>query len=380
MSSDVIFEVTKDHLETGMRQIPVGYCASSYIDPLKGIFYSGIPLKEVINWEPVAVIYLLMYGTKPENCELKTFEEELFKRRSISSSVLQAISNLPQNLDLLDVFSISLMLLSADREKSIELDCINIISKLPLLVAYIINHRLGLSSELKTADLSYLQTFSENLNLKNVRKDLFYEVLKIHNILYYDLGGGSVETFAAKVISSSGTDMYSCLAGAALGLKGDLNGKACALAYDFICRLKHFCESNFSEAQVEAFISQCLDNKEKIPGFGHSFFTSEDPRASIMCELAQKWFFENEQITVALHLRKIGKKVLSEKTKIKNPNMNIDGISGAALAATGFNYSEFFPILVAMARSVGVAVQLFHEKKGKSKKMFHPHYIYRAIF
>ena len=68
MTKEVIFEVTKDHLETGMRNIPVGYCSSSYIDANKGLFYAGRPLKEVVLWEPTKVIYL-PYDQKTELLE-----------------------------------------------------------------------------------------------------------------------------------------------------------------------------------------------------------------------------------------------------------------------------------------------------------------------
>ena len=36
--SEVLFEITKDNLETGLRGYPVGYCTTSTVDPLKGYF------------------------------------------------------------------------------------------------------------------------------------------------------------------------------------------------------------------------------------------------------------------------------------------------------------------------------------------------------
>ena len=57
--AEVIFEVTKDHLETGMRGYPVGYCQTSTVDPVKGLFYSGIPIPQLIDWTPEKVIFLL---------------------------------------------------------------------------------------------------------------------------------------------------------------------------------------------------------------------------------------------------------------------------------------------------------------------------------
>lgn len=39
--SKVLFEITEDHLETGLRGVPVGYCPTSFVDPIKGLFYRG---------------------------------------------------------------------------------------------------------------------------------------------------------------------------------------------------------------------------------------------------------------------------------------------------------------------------------------------------
>lgn len=62
MSEEVLFEITKDKLETGMRGFPVGYCTTSYVDPQKGLFYIDEPIPELAYWDPIQVIYLLYYG------------------------------------------------------------------------------------------------------------------------------------------------------------------------------------------------------------------------------------------------------------------------------------------------------------------------------
>ena len=45
--TDVLMEITKEHLETGMRGFPVGYCTTSHVDPLKGYF---MLVKLSMNW------------------------------------------------------------------------------------------------------------------------------------------------------------------------------------------------------------------------------------------------------------------------------------------------------------------------------------------
>ena len=103
MEKDVIFEVTKDHLETGMRNIPVGYCATSFIDAKKGLFYVGRPLADLISWSPVKVIYLLLYGIEATDKELKNFEQDLISRSNLSPDFVKAVERLPQQADPLEL-------------------------------------------------------------------------------------------------------------------------------------------------------------------------------------------------------------------------------------------------------------------------------------
>lgn len=381
MSDEIIFEVTKDHLETGLRNIPVGYSASSYIDPKKGLFYSGHPLKDLISWEPTSVLYLLLYGALPTESELKLFEEKLKSRASISEKVLDCIKNLPRSMEPLDLLSAALIFLgSFEKENDIEKDCLNVIAKLPVLCAYIINYHAHCECSLKHYEAPYLMNFIYNLNLSPLNKVFFYEVLKIHNILYYDQGGGAFETFIAKAISSGKLDIFSSLNGAISGLKSDYNGKASVHAYKFIKKLAEKYGESFSERIIEEEIINYLKENKKLFGFGHSVFHIEDPRAAIMFDYAKKRFAEDRFIILSFYLRAIGKRVLSENTRIRNPNMNVEGISGAVLSAAGFAYPDYFPILISMSRLAGVAIQLYHERIGKPKKMMNPHYIYRAIF
>ena len=81
---EVLFEVTKEQLETGMRGYPVGYCTTSYVDPIKGLFYRGRPISELYKWEPERVIYLLHHGKEGSAQDISQFSQELKKRAHCS--------------------------------------------------------------------------------------------------------------------------------------------------------------------------------------------------------------------------------------------------------------------------------------------------------
>lgn len=76
---DVLFQITKDQIETGLRGVPVGYCTTSYVDAQKGLFYIGKPVAELASWEPRQVIYLLYHGREGSAKEIAAFFNDLKK-------------------------------------------------------------------------------------------------------------------------------------------------------------------------------------------------------------------------------------------------------------------------------------------------------------
>ena len=60
--SELLFEIREEQLETGMRGYPVGYCTTSTVDPVKGLFYAAIPVSDLSYNQPEEVIYLLYHG------------------------------------------------------------------------------------------------------------------------------------------------------------------------------------------------------------------------------------------------------------------------------------------------------------------------------
>src|SRR5713226_3732231 len=95
--TEVLFEITKDQLETGLRGVPVGYCTTSTVDPMKGLFYAGRPVTELSTWRPEEVIYLLMFG-------------KMSKRSKLKPETIQAIEKLPRQGHPMKLFSSALLI------------------------------------------------------------------------------------------------------------------------------------------------------------------------------------------------------------------------------------------------------------------------------
>ena len=45
--SDALFQITENHLNTGLRGFPVGTVRTSRVDPNEGVSYVGQPIKDL---------------------------------------------------------------------------------------------------------------------------------------------------------------------------------------------------------------------------------------------------------------------------------------------------------------------------------------------
>lgn len=381
--SDVLFEITKDQLETGMRGYPVGYCVTSSVDPIKGLFYRGRPISELYTWEAEKVLYLLMHGKEGSGSDLSSFKEELKKRGGCSSAVIKHIEALPRQGHPMKLFNSALLILGMlEGQNDYREDMLNLVAKLPHLVAAVINYHAGWGkTPLPDDSLGYMENFAAMVQVPDQAAHL-PEVFRLFNILHYDHGGGNLSAFVGKAIASGLEDLYGSICGAMCGLAGPRHGKANQDCLTFVQEIHHQVGDHPSAGDVEALLRKRIEKKELIFGFGHAVLRAEDARATIFYEYAKKHFADHPLVKIAMHLREVGPKVLKENPKISNPYPNVDAMSGTLLSAAGFPYPEYYTVLFGLSRSVGIATQIVYERlearDGKGTPIVRPKYLYKA--
>lgn len=111
----------------------------------------------------------------------------------------------------------------------------------------------------------------------------------------------NASTFAGRVAAATLTDIHSAVTAAVATLKGPLHGGANA----DVMRLLLDLGQDASPARVEELIRAKLERKEKIPGFGHRVYRTEDPRATHLRRMSKemgeragntRWFEISQQI------------------------------------------------------------------------------------
>lgn len=384
--SEVLFEITKDNLETGLRGYPVGYCTTSTVDPLKGLFYSGIPVEKLAFKTPEEVIFLLKKGKEGTPQEVSDFKKDLERRSHLKQEVKNAILKLPREGHPTKQLAAALLLLGMfETTGDYKEDCLNLIAKSPLLVAEVINAHAGWGG-LKESDskLGMVENFTKMLNAPGVDLKTLTEVFTLFYILHFDHGGGNLSTFVGKAVASGLEDMYGSIAAALLALAGPRHGKANQDCLEFNQKLLKELKGDESEAALDAHLRKKLKEGELIFGFGHAVLRMEDPRAAVLYDYAKEKYPNNPLVKLALRLRKVGPIVLKEETKMNDPYPNVDAISGTLLAAAGFNYPEYFTVLFGLSRIVGIAIQIVYERcdarDGKGTPIVRPKYIYKPRF
>jgi len=151
----------------------------------------------------------------------------------------------------------------------------------------------------------------------------------------------NASTFAARVIAATLSDMHSAITGAIGALKGPLHGGANEAVMHLLYAI-----DKAGEDPVE-HVRNMLANKEKISGFGHRVYTTEDPRATHLRKMSEELGKDAEPKWYAMS-RKIELFVKDEKKL----NANVDFYSASTYTTLGIDIDLFTPIF-AISRIAG---------------------------
>lgn len=377
----VLFTITEEELETGLRGYPCGYCVTSYVDPEKGLLYAGIPVADLAEKKPEEVIELLYFGKIDGHPD---FQKELKQRAFLSEKTIEAVGRLPKEGHPMKFFAAALLIMGMIEGKSAyREDCLDVLAKIPLLAALVINERSGKkASYVSDREKGYMENFTDMLQIGVDTDRTVCDVFRLFNILHYDHGGGNLSVFVGKAVASGLEDLYGSLSASLCALAGSRHGRANQDALSFVKETLQELGEDPPEDSVRNFLRGKLERGELLFGFGHAVLRVEDPRASLLYEYADTHYGDRPLIKTARLLRKAVPEILKENPKISCPYPNVDAISGALLTAAGFSYPEYFTVLFGMARCVGVSIQILYERTeargGKGTPIVRPKYIYKA--
>ncbi|NMC55661.1 MAG: citrate/2-methylcitrate synthase [Eubacteriaceae bacterium] len=366
------------------------------------LFYRGYNVKDLVKgllddrrYGFEEIIYLLLFGSLPDESKLKGFNELLVSYRSLPTSFARDVIMKAPSENIMNSLARSVLTLySYDKnaeDMSIEnvlRQSLQLISMFPLLSvygyqAYDYYHKENKS--LFIHDPLPELTIAENI-LHMLRKDSKYtqleaRILDLALILHAEHGGGNNSSFTIHVVSSSGTDTYSAVAAAIGSLKGPKHGGANIKVCEMFDDIKANVSDWYDKEEIERYLSKII-NKEAfdktglVYGIGHAVYSISDPRAEIFKEFVEKLSKEKgmeKEYSLYSSVEELAPKLLSgSRNMIKGVSANVDFYSGFVYDMLGIP-KELFTPLFAIARIVGWSAHRI-EELNNSNKIIRPAY------
>lgn len=320
----------------------------------KGLNYRGYSiddLAEHASFEEVA--YLLLYGQLPTYAELDHYTKKLVTLRTIPEQLKTVLKLIPKNTHPMDVLRTGCSFLGTiEPEKNFSEEhqiADRLLALFPGMMCY------WYAYHFKNQDISGLSdeqtTGGHFLTLLHDRKpsQLEEDMMNVSLILYAE-HEFNASTFAARVTAGTLSDFYSAITSAIGTLRGPLHGGANEAAMELIERFN-------SPDAAEAGLKQMLLNKDKIMGFGHRVYTTNDPRSDII----KKWSFRLGKEHGEFLLYNISERIEEVMWSEKKLFPNLDFYSASAYHYCGIPTFLFTPIFV-MSRITGWAAHVFEQR------------------
>lgn len=341
----------------GLEGIVATTSSICWIDGDAGVLsYRGIDIHELAAHSTFEeTTFLLWFGHLPNAVELRDFKQKLTDARALDWRVVEFLKQIPSKANPMEVLrtAVSLMGISDpdDKDTSAEANIrksFRLTSQIAMVVA--IFDRLRRKLPIIEADraLSHAGNFLYMLSGERPIAEA-ERAFDVALILHAD-HELNASTFAARVIAATLSDVHSAITGAIGALKGPLHGGA----NEAVAKL--LTEIEAAHTDPVEHVREMLARKEKVSGFGHRVYKTEDPRATHLRRMSKdlseaagntKWYDMSEAIEQFVR----GEKKL---------NANVDFYSASTYTTLGIQPDLFTPIF-AVSRISGWAAHVMEQ-------------------
>lgn len=378
----IIGETKLSQIYQGMRGMTALVTETSLLDAQDGIRFKRRTIPELRQQLPKAkggseplpeaLFYLMMVGEIPTEKEVEDLSNMLQRRSHVPSYVYDTMKALPEDTHAMTMFVVGVMALQNESifakryaegfskkeywEATLE-DTLNLIARLPHIAAFVYRRKYK-NGKLIQPDglLDWAANFAHMLGYNN---EEFKELMRLYMVIHADHEGGNVSAHATHLVGSALSDPYLSYAAGMNGLAGPLHGLANQEVIKWIYDMqKELNTDTPTGEQIGEYVKKTLADGKVVPGYGHAVLRQTDPRFTAQMEFGKKHMPDDPLVNTVWRIYETVPEILQGLGKVKNPFPNVDAHSGALLVHYGMKEYEYYTVLFAVSRALGVLSSL----------------------
>jgi len=354
----------------GLEGVLVASTELTKIDGQAGrLVYRGYDVTELAGVVPYeAVAHLLWFGQLPTKQQLAKLGNQLSINRQLPPVVTEFLEQSARVAEPLSLLQTSISILGGleeTRTASITDASIALTARMPSILAagYRLRHNQALLAA--HTDLRHVANYLYMLT-GSVPKQEHVRALDAYFTLLADHGLGA-STFVARVAASTLTDVYSAVVAAISALKGPLHGGAPIYVWEML-------QSIGKPENARDWLTEHLAKGDRIMGFGHRVYRTEDPRSKVLKRLAKE-IVDPRLFELASTVETEARELLKKEHPERAIDTNVEFYSSLVLHAVGIP-PELFTCTFASARIVGWTAHIIEQRQ--DNRLFRPEAEYRG--
>jgi citrate synthase len=328
--------------KAGLEDTVATTSAICYLDGDRGVLaYCGYDIHELARHATFEeVCFLLWHRRLPTRAELGDLQSQLVAARPLPEGLIRAMRMLPPGDTMDTLRTLTSVLAHYDPDASDNSPqanyrkAVRLTSQISSLVATMGRINAGAGPVAPDPVLGHAANFLYMLTGERPSA-LATRAFDVALILHAD-HELNASTFAARVIAATMSDIHSAIVGGIGALKGPLHGGANAEVMKMLLEIG----KDAPVEKAEEFVRAKLARKEKIPGFGHRVYHTEDPRATHLRQMSKDLGQRSGQTIWYEMSQRIEALVKTEKKL----NANVDFYSASTYHALGIATDLFTPI------------------------------------
>jgi len=350
-------------LDAGFKNTGSCQSAITFLDGEKGILrYRGYSIEELANKADfLEVAYLLIFGELPTKLQLEKLSEDIKERSIIDEDLRIILNSYPKSAHPMGILSSLTSGLVAFDPSAVDIDdeedmydaILNLLAKIPVLVAWVYRRRKGLPLEYGDTSLDYVENLAKMMfqrpNKEYVQNKTVISALNKLLILHAD-HEQNCSTSTVRIVGSSYAGLFASVAAGISALWGRLHGGANQAVIEMLQAI------NEDGGDTKKYMSKAKDKSDpfRLMGFGHRVYKNFDPRAKIIKVAADKVLNELGIDDPILDIAKgLEKEALEDQYFVdRKLYPNVDFYSGIIYKALDIP-NEMFTVMFALGRLPG---------------------------